>query len=359
MSEFALAFLGQLSRSRALAITDGGAAVYDADAGPVDWRDMPNGRPERVLSLLLDALARKVSLDPERLAANSTSCAFSISGVDKRLDWSRIQKWVSEAGFANPRLYVTNLAGAGHLGAFLGGPGLLIRCGHGSAVYAADSSGKSVVKGGWGGIVSDHGSAAWLGRQALIAVHRVEDRLAVPSEIAFVNELARDQNLPAVELIKQLNGKDELVHVRRFLSDIGHATCELARLGDPYADRLLGRAHSHLVALSKAATLELEAGVALPVCLRGGMVERREYFSRGLLLRLLAEVKTTCIADQRANGTYGPLVGVGLLALGLTHWADVRRYGSRFLESCALFGWAKPYLRQLPGLDPYVFAAHQ
>src|SRR5690625_7776141 len=64
---------------------------------------------------------------------------------------------------------------AAHVGAFSGGPGLLISAGTGSMVLGVDSAGNRVRAGGWGYLYGDEGSATWIAREAIRAALQTTD----------------------------------------------------------------------------------------------------------------------------------------------------------------------------------------
>ena len=89
--------------------------------------------------------------------------------------------------------------------AFDQGPGVIVIAGTGSIAYGRDRLGNTLRAGGWGFAIGDEGSAHWIGRSAVNAVLRENDRTgkgATPLAVALfkawgvssANDLARAAN---------------------------------------------------------------------------------------------------------------------------------------------------------------------
>jgi len=59
--------------------------------------------------------------------------------------------------------------------AFRGGPGVVAVCGTGSIARGRNAKGECVRAGGWGSVVSDEGSGAWIGQNAVRTLLRMRD----------------------------------------------------------------------------------------------------------------------------------------------------------------------------------------
>ena len=76
---------------------------------------------------------------------------------------------------AAAHLVIHNDGAAAVAGAHLGAAGVVLIAGTGSACYARDASGSIHRIGGWGWLLGDEGSGAWLGREALVAITHAAD----------------------------------------------------------------------------------------------------------------------------------------------------------------------------------------
>ncbi|WP_164884947.1 BadF/BadG/BcrA/BcrD ATPase family protein [Rubrivivax rivuli] len=70
------------------------------------------------------------------------------------------------------------------LGAFGGGPGIVLAAGTGSVAASRDEAGRVRQCGGWGFPVGDEGSGAWLGLRAMAHAHAVLDGRADASALS-------------------------------------------------------------------------------------------------------------------------------------------------------------------------------
>ncbi|KPF51150.1 hypothetical protein IP80_00170 [beta proteobacterium AAP65] len=70
------------------------------------------------------------------------------------------------------------------LGAFGGGPGIVVAAGTGSVAASRDADGRTRQCGGWGFPVGDEGSGAWLGLRAMAHAHAVLDGRAAGSALS-------------------------------------------------------------------------------------------------------------------------------------------------------------------------------
>jgi glucosamine kinase len=70
------------------------------------------------------------------------------------------------------------------LGAFGGGPGIVLAAGTGSVAASRDEAGQMRQCGGWGFPVGDEGSGAWLGLRAMAHAHAVLDGRAAASALS-------------------------------------------------------------------------------------------------------------------------------------------------------------------------------
>ena len=121
---------------------------------------------------------------------------------------------------------VLNDVDAAHLGAFAGGPGILILSGTGSMAWARDAAGTPFRVGGWGDLIGDEGSSHWIGMRVLGLVSQSLDGRAEPTGLveAVFDHLGLDRNDP----MNALEG---------WVAHLGHPRAEIASLA-PLATRL-------------------------------------------------------------------------------------------------------------------------
>ncbi len=84
------------------------------------------------------------------------------------------------------------------LGAFGGGPGIVVAAGTGSVAASRDGAGHTRQCGGWGFPVGDEGSGAWLGLRAMAHAHAVLDGRATSSALSDAVFKAAGPDAPAL-----------------------------------------------------------------------------------------------------------------------------------------------------------------
>jgi len=163
--------------------------------------------------------------------------------------------------------------------AFGDGPGVLLVAGTGSVAFGRSPAGTFARCGGWGPVIGDEGSGAWIGRRALSVVAAASD--GREPETALVG---------AVLTAAQVNDVQELVAwaaaaTPAALATLAPAVMSTADAGDLRANAILSIAVEELVlhVRTLARRLFVDERAALPVALAGGLL------SRGSLLRKRVE----------------------------------------------------------------------
>jgi glucosamine kinase len=100
---------------------------------------------------------------------------LGIAGVDRPDDAAVVRGIMKRIGYKARVLVVNDALVALEAGA-PGQPGVVIISGTGSISYGRNAAGIAARSGGWGYVLGDEGSGYWIGRAALRAVLRAEDR---------------------------------------------------------------------------------------------------------------------------------------------------------------------------------------
>ena len=182
------------------------------------------------------------------------------------------------------------------LGAFVGGPGILVIAGTGSVAIGGGSYGELALIGGHGHLVGDEGGGYWIGRQALRAALAATEGTGPATALTDMITKASGASL-----------YDVMVRVQRAPGDRSELTglapvvgkCAADPVGDPVARAILADAAGALAGLVTA--LRRRFG-ELPVAAAGGVFE----------------IGPVWDAFQRATGAATPLapseIGAALLA---------------------------------------------
>jgi N-acetylglucosamine kinase-like BadF-type ATPase len=153
---------------------------------------------------------------------------------------------------------------AAQIGAFAGGPGVLLLAGTGSMVWSVDRDGRSSRVGGWGDAFGDEGSGFWVGREALSLATRGLDGRA--DAAAFARGLLERIGVEPDGLLAWCWS---LPNRRAGIAALAGLVDIMAAGGDAQAADLLARAADHLVAHVRAAGASVRGG--LPWSFAGGL----------------------------------------------------------------------------------------
>ncbi|MFX0537192.1 N-acetylmuramic acid 6-phosphate etherase [Ornithinimicrobium sp. Y1847] len=151
-----------------------------------------------------------------------------------------------------------------HVGAFDGGPGVVMAAGTGAVALALDEDGRSAIRDGWGFLLGDDGSGYAVGRAGLrAALSQVEGRAGGSAALAEKAQ-ARWGELVSVPAV--VHGDE---HPARVVASFARDVLAAAQEGDEIARQIwidAGRA------LAETALAAREAvGAELPVSLAGGL----------------------------------------------------------------------------------------
>ena len=170
--------------------------------------------------------------------------------------------------------------------AFGEGPGILLISGTGSAAFGRGPSGSIARCGGWGPVMGDEGSGAWIGRRALSVVTASAD--GREPETALVG---------AVLTAAQVNEPQELVawaaqSTPAQLATLAPVVSSVADAGDLRANAILSLAVEELVLHVRALARQLfgDERAAAPVAFTGGMLTRGTTLRKRLEHRLRSAV---------------------------------------------------------------------
>ena len=160
------------SKTVATLLDRSGRIVASGRAGGVNPLDNPAWRTE------LERALRTVAKTP-----NLTTVAAALPAYGEVEATSDAQRDAIAAVVGERPQVVLNDVEAAHIGAFAGGPGILLLSGTGSMAWASDASGQSHRVGGWGDVVGDEGSGHWIGHRVLGLITQSLDGRAPPTAL--------------------------------------------------------------------------------------------------------------------------------------------------------------------------------
>jgi glucosamine kinase len=184
--------------------------------------------------------------------------------------------------------------------AFGDGPGVLLIAGTGSAAFGRSPAGSTARCGGWGPIIGDEGSGAWIGRRALSIVSAASD--GRESQTALTG---------AILTAAEVNEVSELIPwaaaaTRDQIAALAPVVFTVADGGDLRANALISLAVEELMLHVRALAQNLfgDERAAVPVALTGGLMSKGTTLRKRLEHRLRAavpgaQVKATPIVAAR------------------------------------------------------------
>ncbi len=263
---------------------------------------------EGPLNVLLhpDAVDRLVRL----IARSGAALAgLGLPGVNGVAEAERLQSLLrARTGVA---VVVSDDVEVALLGAFNGGPGIVVSAGTGSNAIGRDARGVTARVGGHGFLLGDEGSGYWIGAQALRAALRSADGTGPRSralEAAVTG--AYQESLAAI--VRRVHSAPTDRHL------VARITSVIAPMDDPVVDRILTRAARHLARLADALRERLGP---LPVAMAGGV-----FGAPPVRERFVAA--TGAVDGLATTGAGGCAPGVGGLGLSRPGVATVSLPGS-------------------------------
>ena len=189
--------------------------------------------------------------------------------------------------------------------AFGDGPGVLLIAGTGSVAFGRSPDGTFARCGGWGPIVGDEGSGAWIGRRAINVV-----------------VASSDGREPETALTNALLTAAEIDDVREFIPWAAQATpakfatlapsvLSVAAAGDLRANAVVSIAVEELVVHVRtlARRLFVDERAATPVALTGGLLTRGKPLRKRLEQRLRSAVPGAQVRAEDVEPARGAVRG--------------------------------------------------
>ncbi len=176
--------------------------------------------------------------------------------------------------------------------------GIALIAGTGSVAYARNAAGDEARAGGWGWMIGDEGSGAWIVRAALRELMRRRES-DEPMGVLGERLLAATQSEDVLELIGRMQGYHEAGQWAAFAGAVFDAT------DDPGAVRIIDSAAQSLAQLAGRAGTKV--GVKGPVVIAGGLLTNFP----DLASRVQARVGSATVLEEE------PVVGAVRLAESL------------------------------------------
>jgi len=249
MKRLVLGVDGGGTKTQALIVDEAGQVRGWGTGGPSNYDDVGE---EKATAGIAEAvrMARQQSGLPE---APFASAFLGMAGVVSDKDRAVIRAMARRLDLApDQHLHVDHDCRIALAGGLSGRPGIVLIAGTGSSCYGRNAQGESWLAGGWGYLISDEGSAYWLGVQALrSAVASYDGRLH-----SALEELVQDHF--------QLADMKDLMHriyavglSRADVASLAPLVITASRQGDAVALDLLRQGASDLAQMVSAVANKL------------------------------------------------------------------------------------------------------
>jgi glucosamine kinase len=251
----------ELPSTRLLGIDAGGSGsrVVLVVAGEVT--ELPDGPPMN--ALLTNGFAKELEKIIREVGA--TAVGIGMPGMRSPRHAKDVSRTLTQRCGCPVR--VTGDGETAQLGAFGGGPGIVVIAGTGCAAVGRDGQ-RMARAGGHGFLLGDEGSAYWLGQAAARAALYWKDGMGGSEPIHRAVTATTGGTLD--ELIIKVNTRSSERHHLTVLAPVLTALAET----DPEARRIAERAADHLTAMAEAVQRRLGPGRGqqpLPVAGTGGV----------------------------------------------------------------------------------------
>ena len=172
--------------------------------------------------------------------------------------------------------------------AFGANPGVIVIAGTGSIAYGRNAEGRTARAGGWGFVISDEGSAHWIGRTAVKNLLRTIDQTRDPAK----DDQSEAEGLPLFGKMKaawSLHSLEEFTQTANSSPDFAvlfPAILSAADAGDNLSQDVLTEAGQELAQLAGTVARKLfpqPGATEIPVAIAGGV------FRHSLLVRKVFE----------------------------------------------------------------------
>lgn len=185
--------------------------------------------------------------------------------------------------------------------AFGDAAGILVIAGTGSMALGRSPAGRVSRAGGWGPVLGDEGSAAWIGRRALSAVCGAHD--GREPETALTGAILTATECDSVEALIPWAATAD----RGTIAALAPTVASVADAGDLRANAILALAVEELVlhVRALARNLFVDERAAIPVAFTGGLIRR----GRPLRKRLEQRLKTAVPGATVQSGEVVPQRG--------------------------------------------------
>lgn len=260
---------------------------------------------------VIGALVRNAVIDAEMGHLMPRALVVGVAGVGREAQKIALQEELERLELADAVVVISD-AEAAMEDAFGEGPGILLIAGTGSIAWGRSPAGTMQRCGGWGPVIGDEGSGAWLGRKALQVIASAHDGREPETALtgAVLTALELDDVAAIIAWASSATPAD--------FATLAPAVLSAAEVGDLRANTVVTMAVEelalHIRALARA--LFVDERAAIPVALHGGLLGRGRPMRKRLEHRLKTLVPGSVVRHHAVDATRGA-IQMALRTIGL------------------------------------------
>ena len=180
-------------------------------------------------------------------------------------------------------------------------PGVLVNAGTGSFAYGCNEKGDTARAGGWGPLISDEGSAFWIGREAVATALRALDQRTSQELLSVITRTWKVSGIE--DVIKIANSGS----VPKF-SELSATVAAAAEKGETASQQIMERAAKELAALASLVISRLwPAGVNVRVAMVGGVLQGSNVIRRAFQHAVQSDYPKATISFSSVRPVMGAL----------------------------------------------------
>jgi len=260
---------------------------------------------------VIGAIVRNAVIDAEMGHLMPRALVVGVAGVGREAQKMALQHELERLEVAETVVVISD-AEAAMEDAFVEGPGILLIAGTGSIAWGRSPAGVMQRCGGWGPMIGDEGSGAWLGHKALQVIAAAHD--GREPETALTGAILTALELDDVSAIITWAASATPAN----LATLAPAVLSAAEVGDLRANTVVTLAVEELALHVRALArlLFVDERAAIPVALHGGLLGKGRPMRKRLEHRLKTLVPGAVVRHQTVDAARGA-VQMALRTIGL------------------------------------------
>lgn len=255
-------------------------------------------RSAEIIASTIEAAVKEVTSEDPRVRL----ACVGVAGVGRDEERQELHEALLARGIADEVLVITD-AEIALEDAFSDGPGVLLIAGTGSICFGRGPAGALARCGGWGAVIGDEGSGAWLGRRALgVAAASFDGR---EGETALVAAILSATGAATIEGLVPWAAHASAAQ----LAALAPAIMETAKAGDLRANAIvtLGVEELALHVRTLARQLFVDERATVPVALSGGLIHKGTLVRKRLEARLKSMVPGALVQGDEVLAVRGAI----------------------------------------------------